>query len=657
MKLLKSLLAAVITTVMVCSLSISTFAYTDVHTANRYQEQIQYVDQLGLLTSSQNGEFRPDEFLTRADAIKAAYRMINGGDNYLEEYEKNALPFVIGAQSGDIDDVSHLIGYLNWALDFGIITQNVEELKFYPNEPITAAEFSAVLAKVLGLTKGDETMEDYGGLVTNILGDISESDETVRRDMAAAALTNAMHYDQTGKVVGELGVYRNYDGEKINCLAVNNFGMNTVDLQILATYNRPLEYDVEYGVLFSNGVTVTEIKDDLSSYVGYGVRVTFVDNDNSNVYTEGEKFIAYSLYATTAFEVNVDQFSVASATQMSTSYASSPFSIFTSTVMYLNDSPWPTNEPDKYDLVQLVQESGSSALNIANRPNLMFTCIQYSSVGAIDVVFATENSPGKILGVNNGVYAIKDYYSLGTDNEIRTFTSENVKLYTGANVGDFVNFHISAGKIYIYPGSAKQAAYVGTETDANTGNIIYNLSDESQLYRHQLYKAGSFPLVENQNMIFLVDDTKQEYLISWDRYETNQKLMQITEVTLEDIADGDNTYKQYTVTGTWLSSGSTGTFTVLGDNVSSPTAIAVGDYITYSDNGESGDELVTYMSKASEIDVNATFIDDSFRANNGKTYYINSYYQGNILNPDSEFTTGDVTLVIDDAESVIAIKY
>ena len=158
-------------------------------------------------------------------------------------------------------------------------------------------------------------------------------------------------------------------------------------------------------------------------------------------------------------------------------------------------------------------------------------------------------------------------------------------------------------------------------------------------------------------MIFLVDDTKQEYLISWDRYETNQKLMQITDVTLEDIKDGVTIYKQYTVTGTWLSSGSTGTFTVLGDNVSSPTAIAAGDYITYSDNGESGDELVTYMSKASEIDVNATFIDDSFRANNGKTYYINSYYQGNILNPDNEFTTGDVTLVIDDAESVIAIKY
>ena len=153
-------------------------------------------------------------------------------------------------------------------------------------------------------------------------------------------------------------------------------------------------------------------------------------------------------------------------------------------------------------------------------------------------------------------------------------------------------------------------------------------------------------------MIFLVDDAKQEYLISWDRYETNQKLMQITEVKLED----GQSDKVYTVTGTWLSSGSNDTFTVLAENVTSPTAFEVGDYITYSDNGNTK-SLVTYMNKATEVEVNATYIDNSFRASNGKTYYINSYYQGNILDADKEFTSGDVTLIIDEAESVIAIKY
>ena len=151
MKFFRSLIALCLTAIMLCTMGVSAFAYNDVPLDNESIKQIEFVDRLGIITSTWNGDFKPDQYLTRADAVIAVYKMLYKDEIDQSAYETAELEFIGDGTTGDISDGSALKAYLAWARDNYLITTNVENSLFKPSEPITADELLTLLAKVLSL--------------------------------------------------------------------------------------------------------------------------------------------------------------------------------------------------------------------------------------------------------------------------------------------------------------------------------------------------------------------------------------------------------------------------------------------------------------------------------------------------------------------------
>ncbi|MBQ8605968.1 MAG: hypothetical protein IJ408_04465, partial [Clostridia bacterium] len=152
MKTFRSLLAAVLVMILVCSLSVSAFAYNDVDPSNENLAAIEFVDRLGIIPSTWNGDFQPEQYFSRADLVIAAYKMLYGEAIDPTVYESTNLAFNVSSQ-GDIEDGSALASYLMWAVDNYLITTNVGDALFRPAEPVTANELMTVLAKLTKLVQ------------------------------------------------------------------------------------------------------------------------------------------------------------------------------------------------------------------------------------------------------------------------------------------------------------------------------------------------------------------------------------------------------------------------------------------------------------------------------------------------------------------------
>ena len=642
MKFVKSLTAALLCMLLVCSLGVSAFAYNDVTLDDEATPYIEYVDRLGILTATWNGDFKPEQYLTRADAIIAIYKMLYGKEIDASLYADSTIAFVESGDTGDINEKSVLKAYLTWANDNFLVSTNVKDAKFAPAEAITANEFMTLLAKTLRLVEdADATYpDDYTSAVADLVGDIEPGNKPVTRKQAAVALANAIV--SADGVAGELGVYTDYDGKPTDSLAVKVFNMSSIELVIRATKNKSLGYNVKNGTLLSNGVDV-DLSQDLSDYVGYGIVVTYRDSDNSSTYTEDEELLTYSISSTVCTNVTLDKLSISSGNSISVTGTSASYNIGTSTYLYLNDDVWPLDD-EKYDLVKLIPAIGR-VTSITNRSNLQFKCMAAKADDTyLATVFATEYKPGKIVGINKSYYSVYDYYYAGTDQEIKTYHISDCVLASGVqlSVGTYVNFYESSSKCYFTPGTTILS---GVWERINGG---YTLSGGKEVMEHAFYRTGDCALQFDPNeetatkYQLIVDNSGSNLLITWESYKTNYAQMKIT-----GIVTSGNSHK---ITATKLSDNSSVTFDVLFDNVDSTTALAVGDFIDYSDNG--AQTPVVYVRKASPITADVTNCGEYFMTNDGKNtkYYKNAYFTD-----ESGFTTGNATLYLDMANTVVAI--
>lgn len=646
MKLAKSLMASILTVLLVCTMCFSAFAYNDVPMEDEAMPYIEFVDRLGILPSTWNNDFQPEQYLSRADAVVAVYKMLYGADIDPSLYEDVTIDFVVSGDSGDIEQTSVLRAYLAWAKDNYLITTELEEPLFKPADPITANEFMTLLAKILRLVKDPNTAtypDSYTDAVADLVGDIEAGDGPVTRKQAAIALANAIMSSEG--TLNELGVYTSFEGEPLDSLAVKVFHMSSVDLIIRATTGRTLGYDVKNGTLLSNGADV-DLGEDLSDYVGYGIAVTYRDGDNSGTYTEDEEVLTYSIGSTVSATVPLDDLSIASGNSISVTSGSASFQIGSSTFMYLNDDPWPIGD-DKYDLVTMVSAIGKTT-SITNRSNLRFKCMAANSDSKyLATVFATESKPGKIVGINKGYYSVYDYYYAGTSKEIKTYHISDCTFSNPVKVGDFINFYESAGKLYCNPGTTKLSGVKDNE------NGVYTLVDDSELKEHMFFRPGDVILQKSENAEnaieyqFIVDDAGGTLVYTWENYKTNYRQM-----IIESISSSGNIHN---ITAKSLKSGETASFAVSYDNVDSTTALAVGDLIDVSDND--AEAPVIYVKKTASKTLSVSDMGDYFMDTvSGQKYYKNAYYMGN-LGSGGDFTSGTAKLNLDMANCVISIVY
>ncbi len=655
-----------ITLLMLCTMCFSALAYNDVPADNENMQAIEFVDRLGIITSTWDGDFRPDQYLTRADAVVAVYKMLYNDNINAEDYESVALDFVGDGEVGDIADTSALKAYLCWAVDNYLITTNVENSQFKPSEPITANELLTILAKVLCLVEdGDEYPDACVEKMSGIETGLEAGDTPVTREQAAVAFTAAIVSADGSS--GELGVYTDEEGNPLNSLAAKVFNMSSIDLVIRATTGKKLGYNVENGVLLSNGADV-DLEADLSDYVGYGITITYSDADKSLTYTEDEEILTYSVSSTLTATLSPAKLSITSGNNASLKTEELEFKFSTSTFLYLNEAPWPVDDPN-YDLSTLVASLKGVNKIIVNRPNLLFKCMKAESDDAATTIFATESRPGKVVGINNGIYTIYDYYYAGTANEYRNYNVLDCKFSTTVKVGDFVSFYEANGTCYVDAGSA----VVTPLKEFGPGELPEGLgfsnefifSDDTKHLEHAFFKAGDVALVAKDDLsgpkyTFITDGTADSYVITWEAFQTNYATLKILEITPVP-AKSVNRIKAENI-----KTGKTVEFEVKFDNVNSATPLEAGDIVTYTDDyvaPETPDANAPttpaniYVKKNSKVKINAYYDETNkcfIDTDTQRVYLINQFFKGTDGTPLANGDTATVTLSVDLANTVIS---
>ncbi|MBQ8894876.1 MAG: S-layer homology domain-containing protein [Clostridia bacterium] len=555
MRTLRSLMAAVLTVVMIACLSVSAFAAYEEITYDDVSEMygttlsgvntiyIKFADKLGLVPSMTDGSFNPNGLISRIDALKIAYRMLHYDYDELSEYSSTNTDFD-EAEGGDISDVYMLKTYIAWAQDYQLInSEYVPDNKFEPNKAITGVEFITLLAKVMGIATNESTVEDYEAALEIVLmdSDVTVDSETINREQAAVIVARAMLYDPEYGDVNE-DMYVNFSDYDISCLGTNVYGCHNTQLTVRATKQRPMGYEgVTSDVLFSNGAQV-DVGADLSAFVGYQMDVVYMDKDGSGTFTQDEEIITYQMVSPWVTTVSLSDVSFESyAAIKATSSQGAIVKLQTNSLLYLNDNLWPTE--DIYDLVKLAghiefspNTTTKPATAIKNRPNLEFTFIQQTSAELADVVLATEWIPGKIMTVTDDYLGIYSYY----DGETYVYEDNFIEMTNLVNpkAGDYVNFYLANNKMYLTEGATAYLTEYSAGIDANGNEVLNGTVGEESLsvIKHLFCQEGDNTVagLGRRPVVAVMDSTRKSYIALEEPAATDEILIEIISATTDD---------------------------------------------------------------------------------------------------------------------------
>ena len=633
MKLFKNMLSALLIVIMIMSLSIGAFAYTDVEEDNMYYNYYKMAERLGVILPDSEGNLKPYDYFSRADAIVAAFKMLDGRDETLLEY------YTANPVFSDVDNTvaGNIASYVAWAND-NMLVNGSEDCtdEFKPGEPITGGEFATILSKVMCIadtsdTSSIEYTNGYTGLIQDVLGDIVD-DAPVTREQAAIAFVNAIFYDyDTGNI--EVGSTTDYDGNKLNNMAVNVFNIESQDFQIKATKDRTMGFEFTGGTtLLSNGYVFTP-NEDFSKNIGYQITITYRDDDKSQTLTQNEKIVNYDLFSVVPIRATAGEYSLAGSDTMQVVYDKRAYSISTSTWMYLNDRYYPMNE--LYDLVK------NPLSNATNRPNLTVFGFLGNNDLTLDFLFFEEKIPGKIVDISNGIYTIKNYYKMGQDNMLEKYDAKDVIVKSGTtNEGDYINFYEVDGKLYIFKGSAIEGVCTNSYMTGNAVEV-----DGKELQPHSMFvRPDSMPSVGTK-AIFIVEGTEGKYYLGWEPYEkVANRPVQVN--SIETTVDG----KKLNVLD--LKDNTTYDINVKTDNMSTVSPIQVGDYLKYYTNGadEAFINSMTSVTVKLGVETDKSFIESG----TGNVYYKSRFLER--TSDPKNFISGEYTLLLDDANNVLKIS-
>ncbi|MBQ7090507.1 MAG: S-layer homology domain-containing protein, partial [Clostridia bacterium] len=551
MRTFKSLLAAVLMVVMMLCMSVSSFAAYEQYTYDDLNEMfnttlsmqmnqyVKFVDALGIVSAYKNGDFNPSASITRGEALKIAYRMLHYNYDEIEEYTSMNTGFDEGGEGGDINDVHMLKPYVAWAQDYQLINSAfVPELKFEPDKAITGAEFMTLMTKVVAKyvdIEDEVAVEDFQMVVMDVLdpdSDFSLESETVNREAAAVIVARTMLYDPVVADVSDdmFVTFADWDGNRLNCLATEIYGCNSTDLTVRATKQRPLDYEgIIHDVLFSNGAEV-DVGFDMSSFIGYEMKVVYLDKDGSGTFTEDEEFITYEVGSPWIHKVHLGQLNIAGYGSIIGVSTENPFTLYSNSLLYLNDNAWPNSKA--YNLTDLVDfVSFQAPAPITNRPNLEFTFIQHSSAENVDTVFANEWIPGKIMTVTDDYISVYSYY----DDKVHVYNDNDVEMTAIANPasGDFVDFYEANDRLYMKAGTTVTTS----EYRAAANGAKVNLTIDGTTYTpHLFYSKGSTPATMLTGEITAVlDASGTTYIAAEEVHATKDVAVEI----LSAVESGD----------------------------------------------------------------------------------------------------------------------
>ena len=287
MKNLKKVLAFVIVFTMMLGLSVSASVFPDVDDNASYAEAVTILDSLGIMYGDDNGNFRPEDTITRAEVATVVVRALGLDD---------AAAGAKGAtQFNDVAADHWATGYINLATQKGIIS-GYGDGTFGPEDPVTYEQVTKMIVAALGYTP---KADNNGGYPTGYLviasqegiakGAAGSNGEPAKRSTVARLVFNALDVnlmEQTGFKVGE-PEYEVVDKTLLtDCLNVDKYdgivtatyltkGTNVEDKSITIKYSHVNNEKVSDSDTFVEGADV-----DAASLYGMAV-VAYVQEDEA----------------------------------------------------------------------------------------------------------------------------------------------------------------------------------------------------------------------------------------------------------------------------------------------------------------------------------------------------------------------------------------
>lgn len=136
-------------------------AFTDIPESHPAYHQVMHLQDIGVFSAYPDGSFRPDQIITRAEAVAIAMR---GAHISPEKLETTPTLYF-----NDLDPNAWYTPYIDRAVDASIVSW--KQPNFRPNDPVTRAEF---LAYILRATRVD--LAPYSYRTTGVAADITSQD-------------------------------------------------------------------------------------------------------------------------------------------------------------------------------------------------------------------------------------------------------------------------------------------------------------------------------------------------------------------------------------------------------------------------------------------------------------------------------------------------
>lgn len=289
MRNLKRALSMAMASVMLMGMSVvgtsaaSVSDFSDVDSINN-QEAVAIATGLGIFDGYDDGSFKPEKVVTRAEMAVVIAKILHGAD-------VNPANF---AGAGKFTDVpAWAEGYVNLVAALGII-EGYGDGKFGPNDPVTTVQASTMLLKALGYytSEGDALGADWALTVTSkanalgVYGDkaLSMNEGLTREDVAELTFNalfaqrvafddvRGLHVKSNDRNV----VVTNGTVDEMNTLAQNTFGLYAVE-----------------GVVVANGMTDETLAASLKSVEMTTVKfteATDLNKDGKVEYAIGETY-------------------------------------------------------------------------------------------------------------------------------------------------------------------------------------------------------------------------------------------------------------------------------------------------------------------------------------------------------------------------------
>ena len=481
-------------------------------------EAVDMLTALGVIDGYEDGTFRPEATITRAEAAKMIFTIWNGGND-------NASAFAGQSVFTDVYSGHWAEGYINFCYANGIVAGK-STTQFAPDDNVTGTELAKMLLICMGYQSDKSGLEgsaweqktnglaSQNGLYSNVTAAVGSA---MPRQFAAQIMYNALNADtvtwstdsnsyEKTKVTtlewkdapdGKVGSGSWVSVTKNETMGKRCMGLDTKEDILLYSVEQESGKDT-YSL---NGGMFKKVATDCSNLLGQVVNVMVKDDDTSKVY--GVYADEDSTVVATGYAGQLEKSTDGKKIKLDgTEYKLDSDSATTGNAIY-------TANTDTYDvsydtIINTVGTKGSMNKNAAASS---IKLIDNDGDGKVDTALYTPVKVGKVTAVGTS--------SVSVNNGINTVKFDDADIYDGIAKDDYVMFvdeanRSSNDKDELTKLDVVSAKVTGTRSDSNDKVVEAKVNDEwIKLADADLVESGNtYDMVIVGGVMLFADETE-----------------------------------------------------------------------------------------------------------------------------------------------------